>query len=165
MLCLYGVCWQEAQDGLAAGPGSGFKREVSETFLRCKKLGFDQNNVVIELNGLKIAEDKTFADCARYIFTTMLGAQRSTSNDGTCPPSCVVIMVTKWGWLYRITWLFRIIFLSRHRGGGRETSCPPGVCLLSSRRFPESVLGTQACACRRRLLRALSTDRCTPMPR
>jgi translation initiation factor eIF-2B subunit epsilon len=28
---------------------------------------------VIELNGLKIAEDKTFADCARFILTTCLG--------------------------------------------------------------------------------------------
>jgi len=49
-----------------------FKREVSETFLRCVKMRFDQTNAVIELNGLKIAEDRTFADCARYIFTTML---------------------------------------------------------------------------------------------
>ena len=31
-----------------------------------------QTNAVIELNGLKIAEDRSFADCARYIFTTML---------------------------------------------------------------------------------------------
>lgn len=48
-----------------------FKREVSETFLRCVKMRFDQTNAVIELNGLKIAEDRSFADCARYIFTTM----------------------------------------------------------------------------------------------
>ena len=26
----------------------------------------------LELNGLKIAQDKTFADCARYMFTTLL---------------------------------------------------------------------------------------------
>lgn len=47
--------------------------QVSETFLRCIKMRFDQTNAVIELNALKIAEDRTFADCARYIFTTMLG--------------------------------------------------------------------------------------------
>ena len=29
-------------------------------------------NAIIELNSLKIAEDRSFADCARYIFTTML---------------------------------------------------------------------------------------------
>jgi len=52
-------------------PEASFKREVSETFLRCVKLRFDQTNAVIELNGLKIAEDRSFADCARYIFTTM----------------------------------------------------------------------------------------------
>jgi hypothetical protein len=92
---------------------------VAETYLRCVKLRFDQTNAVIELNGLKIAEDRSFAggrpfflpvqlvlmegirafrgwaaiigstlhhthartfarphvppDCARYIFTTMLG--------------------------------------------------------------------------------------------
>lgn len=50
-----------------------FKREVSETFLRCVKEKIAHDNVVIELNGLKIAEDKTFADCARYMLTTMLG--------------------------------------------------------------------------------------------
>lgn len=52
---------------------SHFKNEVAETFLRCVKEGISHENVVIELNGLKIAEDKTFADCARFIFTTMLG--------------------------------------------------------------------------------------------
>lgn len=46
---------------------------MAETFLRCVKLRFDQTNAVIELNGLKIAEDRSFADCARYIFTAMLG--------------------------------------------------------------------------------------------
>jgi hypothetical protein len=52
---------------------TGFPREVAETFLRCKRDGFDQTNAIIELNALKIAEDRTFADCARYIFTTILG--------------------------------------------------------------------------------------------
>lgn len=32
--------------------------QVTETFLRCVKLRFDQTNAVIELNGLKIAEDR-----------------------------------------------------------------------------------------------------------
>ncbi|PSC74700.1 Translation initiation factor eIF-2B subunit epsilon [Micractinium conductrix] len=49
-----------------------FNREVAETFLRCVKERISHDNAVIELNGLKIAEDRTFADCARYIFTTML---------------------------------------------------------------------------------------------
>lgn len=31
-----------------------------------------QNNVVIELNALKIAEDRTFADCAKYMLTALL---------------------------------------------------------------------------------------------
>jgi len=53
---------------------TAFPREVAETFLRCKREGFDQTNAIIELNALKIAEDRTFADCARYIFTTILGA-------------------------------------------------------------------------------------------
>ena len=50
-----------------------FKREVAETFLRCKQQGFDQDNAVIELNSLKIAEDRTFAEVARYVFVTILG--------------------------------------------------------------------------------------------
>ncbi|KAJ9526674.1 hypothetical protein QJQ45_017554, partial [Haematococcus lacustris] len=53
-------------------PEALFKREVGETFLRCVKMRFDQTNAVIELNGLKIAENRSFADCARYIFTTIL---------------------------------------------------------------------------------------------
>ncbi len=56
---------------------TGFPREVAETFLRCKRDGFDQTNAIIELNALKIAEDRTFADCARYIFTTILGSCES----------------------------------------------------------------------------------------
>lgn len=51
------------QGGAAAEPH--FKREVAETYLRCVKEHISHDNVVIELNGLKIAEDKTFADCAR----------------------------------------------------------------------------------------------------
>ena len=49
-----------------------FKKEVSETFLRCVKMGYDQDLAVIELNGLKIAEDRTFADCARHVFASIL---------------------------------------------------------------------------------------------
>lgn len=49
-----------------------FKQEVVETFLRCIKESISQENAILELNGLKIAEDRTFADCARYIFTTLL---------------------------------------------------------------------------------------------
>lgn len=49
-----------------------FKKEVVETFLRCVKMGYDQELAVIELNGLKIAEDRTFADCARYVFGSIL---------------------------------------------------------------------------------------------
>jgi translation initiation factor eIF-2B subunit epsilon len=45
---------------------------VGETFLRCLAERFDQTNVIIELNSLKIAEDRTFADLARYILTTLL---------------------------------------------------------------------------------------------
>lgn len=47
-------------------------QEVAETFLRCVKERFAEDNVIIELNALKIAEDRTFADCARYILTTLL---------------------------------------------------------------------------------------------
>jgi translation initiation factor eIF-2B subunit epsilon len=42
-----------------------FKQEVAETFLRCLKEHIEHENAIIELNGLKIAEDRTFADCAR----------------------------------------------------------------------------------------------------
>ena len=63
---------QESGETLEAE--STFPQEVSSTFLRCKRDGFDHTNAVIELNSLKIAEDRTFADCARYIIVTILGA-------------------------------------------------------------------------------------------
>ena len=52
---------------------AAFKREVAETVLRCASQGFDPSFAVVELNGLKIAEDRTFADCASAILTTLLG--------------------------------------------------------------------------------------------
>lgn len=51
---------------LGHGTADQFKREVAETFLRCIKERISHDNAVIELNGLKIAEDRTFADCARW---------------------------------------------------------------------------------------------------
>ena len=35
-------------------------------------MGYEQDLAVIELNGLKIAEDRTFADCARHVFASIL---------------------------------------------------------------------------------------------
>jgi NDP-sugar pyrophosphorylase family protein len=63
----------EMAAAIAAANEPHFKREVAETFLRCVKENISHENVVIELNGLKIAEDKTFADCARFMLTTALG--------------------------------------------------------------------------------------------
>lgn len=74
-MCLSGVvcCLQEVLG--AEEPGleeqsqgaDQFNREVAETFLRCVKERISHDNAVIELNGLKIAEDRTFADCARCV--------------------------------------------------------------------------------------------------
>lgn len=50
-----------------------FRREVGETFLRCVKHGFEQANAVVELQGLKMAENRSFADLARAF--------------GPCPPT------------------------------------------------------------------------------
>jgi translation initiation factor eIF-2B subunit epsilon len=68
-----GMTEAETAAALAAANEPHFKREVAETFLRCVKENISHENVVIELNGLKIAEDKTFADCARFMLTTALG--------------------------------------------------------------------------------------------
>ncbi|XRB22198.1 translation initiation factor eIF-2B subunit epsilon [Pseudoscourfieldia marina] len=62
-----------AKEVPAAGDGDWpFQKEVMATFLRCVRERFDQTNAVVELNALKIAEDRTFADCARYIAVTLL---------------------------------------------------------------------------------------------
>ena len=50
-----------------------FQREVAETFLRCVKQGYAQENAVVELQGLKMAENRTFADIARYVLMTIVG--------------------------------------------------------------------------------------------
>lgn len=60
-----------------------FRREVAETFLRCVKEGFEQANAVVELQGLKMAENRTFADLARYILTTLLALSLPP------PPDCL----------------------------------------------------------------------------
>ena len=46
---------------------------MTATFLRCVREKFDKSNVIVELNSLKIAEDRTFADCARFIAVALLG--------------------------------------------------------------------------------------------
>lgn len=63
---------EESEDEGARDPERVWRREVEETFLRCIKMRFAVNNVVIELNALKIAEDRTFADCAKYMLTALL---------------------------------------------------------------------------------------------
>lgn len=61
-----------------------FRREVAETFLRCVRDGFEQANAVVELQGLKMAENRTFADLARYILTTLLSLSLPAAKD--CAP-------------------------------------------------------------------------------
>ena len=62
---------KEAEEAAAAAeaddPDFHFRREVAETFLRCALLDYEEDLVVIELNSLKIAEDKAFADVARAL--------------------------------------------------------------------------------------------------
>ena len=58
-----------------------FKREVTETFLRCVLLDFDQRDVVQELNALKLAENRCFADIARYMFVSILDLSLGPPRD------------------------------------------------------------------------------------
>ena len=53
-------------------PDFHFRREVAETFLRCAFLDYEEDFAVIELNSLKIAEDKPFADVARALAVTAI---------------------------------------------------------------------------------------------
>ena len=50
-----------------------FKQEVSETVLRCVRDRHNMDNAIVELNSLKLAENRTFADLARYVLTTLMG--------------------------------------------------------------------------------------------
>ena len=58
-----------------------FRREVAETFLRCVKHGYAEANAVVELQGLKMAENRTFADIARYVLMTVLGLALPAPKD------------------------------------------------------------------------------------
>eukprot|EP00898_Chlorokybus_atmophyticus_P000815 jgi/Chlat1/1734/Chrsp13S02153 len=49
-----------------------FAREVQETFKRGVAEGLQQDNVVLEINALKMAYNRTFADCAGSLFTAIL---------------------------------------------------------------------------------------------
>ena len=60
-----------------------FRREVAETFLRCVKHGYEEANAVVELQGLKMAENRTFADIARYVLMTVLGLALPAPKDVT----------------------------------------------------------------------------------
>lgn len=64
---------QDEEEEEEEDPENIFRREVTETFLRCVRMGYDQSNAVVELNALKLAEDRTFADLARYLITSLLG--------------------------------------------------------------------------------------------
>jgi translation initiation factor eIF-2B subunit epsilon len=66
-----------------AGGETVFRREVAETFLRCVKHGYAQANAVVELQGLKMAENRTFADIARYVLMTILGLSLPAPRDVT----------------------------------------------------------------------------------
>ncbi|KDD72989.1 hypothetical protein H632_c2657p0 [Helicosporidium sp. ATCC 50920] len=64
-----------------------FRKEVAETMLRCETEGVAQENALIELNALKIAEDRTFADCARYMLATALGLAADKVFEGRDRPA------------------------------------------------------------------------------
>jgi len=56
----------------ADDPDFHFRREVAETVLRCALLDCEEDLAAIELNSLKIAEDKAFADVARALAVTTI---------------------------------------------------------------------------------------------
>jgi len=49
-----------------------FKQEVTETVLRCVRDRHNLDNAIVELNSLKLAENRTFADVAKYVLSTLL---------------------------------------------------------------------------------------------
>lgn len=93
-------------------PQVQFKQEVQETFLRGVQQDLEHHLAHMELNNLKIAEDKSFADIARYIFTTILSLAlparphikaeyrslypASLPNASTAVRTCLLIPCTLW---------------------------------------------------------------------
>ena len=73
----------------AFDPDFHFRREVTETFLRCALANYSDDLMVIELNSLKIAEDKQFADVARALAVTAvaLAAPPPVSSSSTSSSS------------------------------------------------------------------------------
>jgi hypothetical protein len=133
---------------------TGFPREVAETFLRCKRDGFDQTNAIIELNALKIAEDRTFADCARYIFTTILGRLQVLTLVQCCSPAAVVMSVKHHQ------------LLSAGRFWQPNTTCSCRMGLRQCKGNPQLPLPhMQGCACLLRLGCGQSTGTSSPARR
>jgi translation initiation factor eIF-2B subunit epsilon len=63
----------ETADPIDADPDAHFAREVAETFLRCAAEGHALDNVVLELNSLKLAEHRSFADVGRALAVAVIG--------------------------------------------------------------------------------------------
>jgi len=62
---------EEDSDSDADADERHFHKEVSETFMRALRDDTIDENVTVELQGLKMAENRTFADIARYVLCAM----------------------------------------------------------------------------------------------
>ncbi|KAG0628658.1 hypothetical protein M758_1G043500 [Ceratodon purpureus] len=94
-----------AGTGVEDGEESGeeeddFEKEVEGTFLRLAEgvSGVQQEHVIIEVNSLKLAYNKTFSDCAGAMFKSLmnlaLGAPHTSSKELLTSTKDVI---TKWG--------------------------------------------------------------------
>ena len=63
---------EAAADAARAAADAHFRSEVAETFARVAREGISDDNAAIELNSLKIAEDRAFADVASALATAVV---------------------------------------------------------------------------------------------
>ncbi|GJP76699.1 hypothetical protein CLOP_g7168 [Closterium sp. NIES-67] len=81
-----------------------FSKEVEEMFKRAVAEGVAQDNVVLEVNALKLAYNRSFADCAGAMFTGMLNLAASHTPPGAPTKELLAstrAVVTRWTSLLR----------------------------------------------------------------
>ena len=84
-------------DGGAVGEDEAFASEVRETVLRGVESGHTVDNVALELNSLKFAQDRTFADVVRAVVPALLEPLSAAGQPKKARVGALKKIVARWG--------------------------------------------------------------------
>ena len=83
-------------DGGAVGEDEAFASEVRETVLRGVESGHTVDNVALELNSLKFAQDRTFADVVRAVVPALLEPLSAAGQPKKARVGALKKIVARW---------------------------------------------------------------------